>query len=62
MAFEKLLGLQVFKNRNCGPFQSSSLSIRVFFIYIFAVLFIPSFNVLSSYFYVAQNLMAALTV
>ena len=31
MAFEKLLGLQVFKNRNYSPFQSSSLSICAFF-------------------------------
>lgn len=62
MAFEKLLGLQVFKNRNCSPFQSSSLSICAFFSICCVIYFIPSFNVLSSYFYVARNLVEALNV
>ena len=46
--FEKLLGLQVFKNHNCSRFQSSS--------FVFAVLFIiPSFTVLSGYLYVSPE-------
>ena len=37
---------------NCNSIQSSSLSIRADPV-IFAVLFIPSFNVLKGYFYVS---------
>ena len=54
MNIEKTVGLtyRIFKDHNCtNPCQSSSsLSTLAFFVYV--VLFIPSFNVLSCYFYV----------
>ena len=49
MDFEKLSGYQVFKKPNRNPFRSSSsLSIR--FPFVFAIFFIPSYRLLSSYF------------
>ena len=63
MKFEKLLGLQIFKNNNCNPFrhvfQVRSIRVHPF---IFAALFIPSFNVLSGYFHVSLKLVEATTV
>ena len=42
------LTVQVFKNHHCNPFQSSS-----HYFFLFHVPFFPSFNGLSSYFYVS---------
>ena len=53
MSFEKLSGEQVFKNHNCNPFQYSSSSSLLCF--VFSVPFRPS-NVLSGYFNVSLNL------
>ena len=54
MIFEKLSGYQVFKKHNRNPFRSySSLSIR--FPFVFAVFFIPSYRLLSSYFRVSPS-------
>ena len=52
---EKLVRLKVFKNHDCNPFHS-------FFFFVFSVLFIPSFNVLSHYFYVSHSLVVDSTV
>ena len=63
MKFEKLLGLQIFKTNNCNPirhvFQVWSIRVHPF---AFAVLFIPSFNVLSGYFHLSLKLVEATTV
>lgn len=46
---KKLLAWQVFKNRNCSPLLQVFPSVLTFR-FVFAVLFIPSFNVLIGYF------------
>ena len=54
MNFEKLSGYQVFKKHNRNSFRSSS-SLFIRFPFVFAIFFIPSYRVLSSYFPVSLS-------